>query len=307
MAIRSRLNSRSSRSWMISRCRRPRKPQRKPKPSAARGLHLVGEAGVVEAQLAHRGAQVLEVGGVDREQAAEHHRLRRLEAGQRRRRSGLRSSVMVSPTRVSATSLIEAVMKPISPGPSSSTSIMLGREDADAVDLVGARRCPSCGCAGPSSACRRRRAPARRRRDRRRTSCRPAAPSAARRASPLGGGRRVTIASSTSSMPMPGLGRDQRRRREASRPITSSICCLTRSGSAAGRSILLRTGTISWSSSMRLVDVGERLRLDALAGVDHQQRALAGGERAVDLVGEVDVAGRVDQVEDVVLAVACAL
>ena len=54
----------------------------------------------------------------------------------------------------------------------------------------------------------------------------------------------------------------------------------------------------------RLVDVGERLRLDPLAGVDHQQRALAGGERAVDLVGEVDVAGRVDQVEDVVLAVA---
>ena len=47
------------------------------------GFHLVGEAGVVEAQLAHRGAQILEVGGVDREQAAEHHRLRRLEAGQR--------------------------------------------------------------------------------------------------------------------------------------------------------------------------------------------------------------------------------
>ena len=53
-----------------------------------------------------------------------------------------------------------------------------------------------------------------------------------------------------------------------------------------------------------VIDVGERLRLDALAGVDHQQRALAGGERAVDLVGEVDVAGGVDQVEHVILAVA---
>ena len=53
-----------------------------------------------------------------------------------------------------------------------------------------------------------------------------------------------------------------------------------------------------------VVDVGERLRLDALAGVHHQQRALAGGERAVDLVGEIDVAGGVDQIEDVVLAVA---
>ena len=29
----------------------------------------------------------------------------------------------------------------------------------------------------------------------------------------------------------------------------------------------------------RLIDVGERLRLDALGRVDHQQRALAGGER----------------------------
>ena len=111
---------------MISRCRRPRKPQRKPKPSAADGLHLVGEARVVEAQLAHGGAQVLEVGGVDREQAAEHHRDARAGSRAAAAPIGLRSSVMVSPTRVSATSLIEAVRKPISPGPSSSTSISLG-------------------------------------------------------------------------------------------------------------------------------------------------------------------------------------
>ncbi len=53
----------------------------------------------------------------------------------------------------------------------------------------------------------------------------------------------------------------------------------------------------------RVIDVGERLRLDALAGVDDQQRALAGRQRAVHLVGEVDVTGRVHQVEDVILAV----
>ena len=53
----------------------------------------------------------------------------------------------------------------------------------------------------------------------------------------------------------------------------------------------------------RVIDVGERLRLDALAGVDHQQRALAGRERARHLIGEVDVAGRVHQVENVGLAV----
>jgi hypothetical protein len=52
-----------------------------------------------------------------------------------------------------------------------------------------------------------------------------------------------------------------------------------------------------------LVDVGERLGLDALAGVDHQQRAFDGGERSVHLIGEVDVARRVDQVELVHLAI----
>jgi hypothetical protein len=41
----------------------------------------------------------------------------------------------------------------------------------------------------------------------------------------------------------------------------------------------------------RGVAVGHRLRLDALAGVDHQQRAFAGRQRAADLVGEVDVPG----------------
>jgi len=52
------------------------------------------------------------------------------------------------------------------------------------------------------------------------------------------------------------------------------------------------------------VEVGEGLRLDALGGVHEQDRALAGGEAAGDLVGEVDVAGGVDEVEDVVLAIA---
>jgi len=51
------------------------------------------------------------------------------------------------------------------------------------------------------------------------------------------------------------------------------------------------------------VGVGERLRLDPLGGVDDEQRPFAGGERAGDLVAEVDVAGGVDQVEDVLRAV----
>ena len=50
------------------------------------------------------------------------------------------------------------------------------------------------------------------------------------------------------------------------------------------------------------VRVGERLRLDALRRVDEQQRAFAGGERPRHFVREVDVARRVDQVQDVLLA-----
>ena len=53
----------------------------------------------------------------------------------------------------------------------------------------------------------------------------------------------------------------------------------------------------------RLIDIGQRLRLDALGGVDDEQRALAGRQRARHLIGEVDMAGRVHQVEDIVLAV----
>jgi hypothetical protein len=53
------------------------------------------------------------------------------------------------------------------------------------------------------------------------------------------------------------------------------------------------------------VAVGHRLRLDTLRGIDDQERAFAGGKRARHFVGEVDVAGRVDQVERVGLAIAC--
>ncbi len=52
------------------------------------------------------------------------------------------------------------------------------------------------------------------------------------------------------------------------------------------------------------VAVGDALRLYALRGIHHQQRALAGRERARDLVGKIHVARRVDHVQLVGLAVA---
>ena len=53
----------------------------------------------------------------------------------------------------------------------------------------------------------------------------------------------------------------------------------------------------------RDVRVGQRLRLDALRSVHDQQRAFARSQRARDFVAEVHVAGRVDQVELVGLAI----
>ena len=48
-----------------------------------RGFRLVDEAGVVEAQFREAVAQLFVIGGIGREQAAEHDRLHRLEAGER--------------------------------------------------------------------------------------------------------------------------------------------------------------------------------------------------------------------------------
>jgi hypothetical protein len=60
---------------MISRCSRPRKPQRKPKPSATETFGLEGEAGVVEAQFFERVAQHAVLVRVDGVEAGEDHGL----------------------------------------------------------------------------------------------------------------------------------------------------------------------------------------------------------------------------------------
>ena len=49
--------------------------------------------------------------------------------------------------------------------------------------------------------------------------------------------------------------------------------------------------------------VGDGLRLDALRGVDNEHRTLTGCQRARDLVGKVNVARRIDQIELIRLAI----
>ena len=97
----------------------------------------------------------------------------------------------------------------------------------------------------------------------------------------------------------PRSGARRRGRRRAGRRFPRA----TRSGSAPGQVDLVDHRDQLEPVLDRQVGVGDGLRLDPLGGVDDQQRALAGGEAARDLVGEVDVAGGVDQVQVVGLPV----
>ena len=64
--------------------------------------------------------------------------------------------------------------------------------------------------------------------------------------SPDGDGRRVIILFNKSSIPTPVFA-ETREALSVSIPRTSSICDFILSGSEEGRSILFRTGKISWS------------------------------------------------------------
>ena len=124
--------------------------------------------------------------------------------------------------------------------------------------------------------------------------------------SPEGGGTRAISSSSTSPTPSPvlplifriALGR-----------LADQLADLAGDalGLGAGQVDLVQARDQLEARLDREVGVGDRLRLDSLGGVDDEQRALAGRQRARDLIGEVDVAGRVDQVQLVGLAVACAV
>ena len=63
-----------------------------------------------------------------------------------------------------------------------------------------------------------------------------------------------------------------------------------------------------WPPLMRIMQnrqkqIADGLGLDALGSVYEKDRSLAGGEGARYFVGEIDVTGRVDQVELVLLAI----
>jgi hypothetical protein len=123
---------------MISRCRRPRKPQRKPKPSAADVSISNEKLASLSAACPWR-AQILEVAASTGKRPQNTTGCAGLKPGSASAQGFF--SVMVSPTRVSATSLIEAVMS--RSRPAQFVEHFLGVNDADAVDGHRPRPCPS--------------------------------------------------------------------------------------------------------------------------------------------------------------------
>ena len=251
--IRSRSYSRVSRSWMISRCRRPRKPQRKPKPNAA-------DVSISKLKLASLSRSL--------DRLSRNFSKSLASVGKRPQNTtgwtslnpgsacavGRFASVIVSPTRVSATSLIWAVMKPISPAPKLRQLLDLGPEHADPVDQVrgaGGHEADLLALAdhavdhadqdddaeiGVVPAVDQHRLQGRRR-------------IARGRRDPRDDRLQHFVDADA------GLGAGQHRPPScqsppAGRPTMSSISLRTLSTSAAGRSILLITGTISWSCSI---------------------------------------------------------
>ena len=209
---------------------------------------------------------------------------------------------MVSPTLAARSSLMPATTKPTSPADRLSFALRLRREHADLLAQVaraGAHQLDPV--LGPQRAVdhahqhhhadvvvepgiddqRLERAP---------------------RASPRGAGTRAITASRMSAHALAGLGADAQRvlRRDADHVLD----LLDRVLGIGRRQVDLVQHRDHLDALLgRGVAVGHGLRLDALRGVDHQHRALAGRQRAAHFVGEVDVPRRVDQVEQVGLAV----
>ncbi len=264
-------------------------------------LHLVREAGVVEPQPAHGGAQVLELRGVDWEQAAEHHGDRRTEAGQRLVHRIALVGDGVADARVS--DFLDRGGEHADLAGAELVDLReFGLEHADAVDLVVRVDADHAD----ALALLEHAVDHAHQHDHAEIDVVPTIDQ-------QGLQRRVAVALRRRQAGddglehlghvFAGLGRDLDRVRgvEADH-VLDLLLDRFRLGGWQVDLVEHRHDLVAGVDGV--VDVGERLRLDALAGVDHQERALAGGERAVDLIGEVDVARGVDQIEDVVLAVA---
>ena len=278
----------------------PQKAAAKAKAERGGGFHFGTEGGVVQRQFLDRVAQILKLGAVDGEEAAEHHRLRRLEPRQGRvgalflMRDGVADAGVADlfDRRSQKADLAGAKFADIG---------HLGAEHAKPVDRVlpaGAHHLDPVALAdhpvddadddddtqiGIVIAV-----------DQHRLERRVAVA--------FGRGQAIDDGLQHIGDAKPGLGRDQ----DGVAGIDADdILDLFGDpfGFGRGQVDLVQHRHDLMIGVDGLIDIGQRLRLDALAGIDHQQRAFDRLHRAADLIGEIDMAGGVDQVEDIGLAI----
>ncbi len=276
------------------------KPATEAEAERGRGFRLVFEAGVVEAQFGETVAQPLVIGGIGRKEAAEDDRLHRLETGQRG--SG-RAAVLGD--RVADPAIRDGLD---AGGDEADLAGTEGRggdalrcEDADPLDHVdgAGRHQPDLlpGAERPVLDAHQdddaeiRVVPAV---DQQRLQ--------GRRGLALGRRQPRDERLQHGLDVEPGLGRNEDRVRgvEADHVLDLRSDAL---GFGRRQVDLVQHRHDLVPGLDRLIDIGQRLRLDPLAGIDDEERAFAGGERPAHLIGEIDMARRVHQVEDVAFAV----
>ena len=277
-----------------------KKPAAETETQGGGGFHLVGEAGVVEAQAAHGGAQVFEVGGVDREDAAEDDRLDFLEA--RQRGQGLALFLGDGGADRGVGHFLDLGGQESDLAGAQFADIRgLGFENADLVDLVGrAGLHHAHDLAGLKHAVE----DANQHHD-----------------------AQIGVVPRIDQQGFQGRGGVALRRRQAGDDGFQHIVDADAGLGAAKHRVrgvqaddILDLLAHPLGLGCRqvdlvedrddlvvvvdgLVDIGQGLGLDALGCIDHQDGAFAGGQAAADFIGKVDVPRRVHQIEDVGLAV----
>ncbi|MNJ38137.1 hypothetical protein D3C77_329780 [compost metagenome] len=265
-----------------------------------RALHLIGEAGVVQAQLADGGAQVLEIGGVDGEQAAEHHRLDFLEALQRLGRRLLLISDGVADGGVGDFLDLGGDEADLARAELVDRGV-LGQEDADAIDQV--RR---AGLHHLDAHARLQHAVEHAHQQHHaQVGVVPGVDQhGLQRGVDVALGRRQACDDGFQHVldadARLGRAQDGVRGVDADDVLDLGAHAL---GLGGGQVDLIQDRHDLVVVVDGLIDVGQGLGLDPLRGVHHQDRALAGGQRPADLIGEVDVSRRVHQVEHIVVPV----
>ena len=265
-----------------------------------RRLHLIREACVVEPEPAHCRAQSLEVGRVGREEAAENDRLRRFESRQRIVRGAPLVGDRVADARVGNLFDLRGDIADLARAKRGDLN-HLRPENPDAIDFVDGVR----GHHADARALLERPVDHADEDDDAEIGVVPGIDEEGlERGGLVALGRRQTLDDRLKHKidVEARLGRDRHRVRgvEADHVLDLLLDPIRFGG---GQVDLVENGHNLMARVEGVIDVRQRLRLDALARVDHQERALACRERPRHLIGEVDVAGRVHEVEDIGFAV----